>query len=98
MSNKLESPRLEWRQDERGGWRLYAGRWLVGSVYYGAGTQRSESLVWIAACRLPGIKETLGRFIDTTTAKAKVERGVELWFSQLGSLPRAEGAPSREGA
>ncbi len=91
----MNDPKLKWVQGGdalnvgSGGWRLYAVRWLVGSVYYG-------NEVWVAACRLPGIKETLGKFVTVNEAKAKVEKGVGVWFAHLGSEPRAPGAPSKE--
>lgn len=98
----MNDPKLKWVQGGdalnvgSGGWRLYAGRWLVGSVYYGIGTRKGIDEVWVAACRLPGIKETLGKFVTVNEAKAKVEKGVGVWFAHLGSEPRAPGAPSKE--
>lgn len=91
---------LKWLQGKdvfggSGGWRLYAGRWLVGSVYYGS-APRSDKENWVAACRLPGIKEVLGKFADVEDAKRKVEQGVRVWFSRLSDPPRPEGVQSKE--
>ena len=58
---------------------VLAEKWVVGTVVWSSVAQ-DDPLTWQAGCRLPGIKNDLGRFEESSDAKRKVEQGVTHWF------------------
>jgi hypothetical protein len=62
---------------------LYAGQWDVGKVNYDSATSIRDKNKYVAYCKLPGIKETLGHFETEQEAKTRLESAVKHWMCRL---------------
>ena len=77
---------MEWKTDTRqysNGELLYLGKWLVGGYHYDSSRGRDEPNKYLATCRLPGIKDSLGYFKTSDAAKIKAEFAVTMWLSKV---------------
>lgn len=88
---KVGEPTLEWANDERSfsaGHVLRAGKFIVASA--GWSKLRKDDPPYVACCRLPGMKDTVGRFDTLDEAKAKAERAVRYWFEKVSQPIKKE--------
>ena len=77
---------MEWKNDTRpysSGENLYLGKWLVGGYHFDSARSRDDPNKYVATCRLPGIKDSLGYFKTGDEAKVKAEFAVTLWLSKV---------------
>jgi hypothetical protein len=65
------------------GCHAYLGKWRVGWV--GWSRINRDDPPYKATCRLPGIKDTLGRFDTEEEARAKLVKAVEHWLKEAGA-------------
>lgn len=73
---------------------LKLGKWSVGSVMYDSCTSQGDPKKYKASCSLPGIKPTLGHFVDEESAKAAVEQAVDYWLRKI-NMKEEEGTDGR---
>lgn len=87
MTVNTATTALRWEESESRyvvGHTALLGRWKVGSAYLDSMRPKGDPKRWAAACRLPGIKPTLGHFNSEREAKEKVERAIAVWIQGAG--------------
>ena len=75
---------IEWNRRNGQYTALNLGKWRVGSVYLDSMRSKDDPLVYAATCRLPGIKDDLGRYATELEAKQRVEGAVAHWLRGSG--------------
>lgn len=65
------------------GHHAFLGKWRVGWV--GWDRLHPNDPPYGASCRLPGIKDRLGRFNTEEEARAKLVKAVEHWLKEAGA-------------
>lgn len=58
------------------------GEWVVGSVSWN-GVDRNPDLRYVAYCKLPGIKDVIGKFPTEQEAKSKLEATIAYWLKNI---------------
>ena len=62
---------------------LFAGKWLVGSVYWDSLTSSTNLDKYVARTVLPGLKSSQGHFRSQEKAQEKLEKAVVYWIERL---------------
>ena len=62
---------------------LKVGGWTVGSVMWNSARAKNDPHAWKAVIRLPGLKPSLGAFVEEGDAKQRVEAVCKYWFDKV---------------
>jgi hypothetical protein len=81
-------PRIEWQRNQARfvtGELGYLGKYRVFSIWWDGvqGSTFSEG-PWVMSCKLPGIKELVGRSQSADNLKARAERVLAHWLMGAG--------------
>ena len=77
---------MRWEKDTgqyTSGEILYLGKWKVGGFHFDSSRSKGDANKWHATCTLPGIKKSLGHFATEEEARARAERAIKYWLSEL---------------
>ena len=83
---------MRWEKDTRkytSGKVLYLGKWKVGGYDWNSTRSKGDERKWSATCALPGMKQSLGFFVNEQEAKETAEKAVTRWL--IGSTSMVDG-------
>ena len=79
------------------GENAFCGRWNIGWAGYDGCCSKGDTLKYTSICRLPGIKDRLGRFETNDEAKIALEKAINHWFKCLKAPPTPAPRQGEEG-